>query len=72
MTAELFTIAEAAAYTRMSQSWWRQRIFRQEIRFVRIGRRVLIPRSTLEEVQQSFEPRARSKYCNDTGEKSKR
>ena len=50
MHNELFTVAEAARETRMSLAWWRQRIFRKEIRFLKIGRSVRIPRATIQEV----------------------
>jgi excisionase family DNA binding protein len=61
---ELFTVAEAARETRMSSAWWRQRIFRKEITFLKIGRNVRIPRSTVEEVlaKSVVEPR---KKCDD-------
>ena len=47
---QLYTVREAAAMTRMSASWWRQRIFFRQIRFLKIGRRVLIPRETIDEL----------------------
>jgi hypothetical protein len=47
---ELFTIPETAGKTRMSQAWWRGKVFRQEIKFVKIGRRVFIPKSTIDDL----------------------
>jgi len=59
---ELLTVEEAAKATRMSAGWWRQKIFRREIKFVRIGRSVRIPRSTVDEILQggTVEPSRRS------------
>ncbi len=59
---ELLTIQEAALATRMSQAWWRQRVFRKEIKYLKIGRSVRIPRSTVEEVLKGamVEPRKNS------------
>ena len=50
MSERNFTIEEAANLSRMSQSWWRQKIFKKEIRHLKVGRRVLIPESTLNEL----------------------
>ncbi len=47
---ELLTVTECAQISRMSAAWWRQRIFRKEIRFLKVGRRVLIPKDTVEEL----------------------
>jgi excisionase family DNA binding protein len=47
---DLFSVEEAAKMTGMSSSWWRQRVFRREIKFLKIGSRVLIPRSTIDEL----------------------
>ena len=63
MEEQLLTIAEAADRSRMSESWWRQRVHRKEVRYVKIGTRVFIPISTIETVQTVIEPRAGSKYC---------
>ncbi|GEM_PF-835401 len=43
----LYTIPEAAKKTRMSQAWWRMKVYQKKLRFLRIGRRVLIPESTI-------------------------
>jgi excisionase family DNA binding protein len=58
---ELLTVIEAAELSRMSPAWWRQRVFRKEIRFLKVGRRVLIPRSTVDELltQSIVEPKRR-------------
>ena len=60
---ELLTITEAAKLTRMSSAWWRQRVFRKEIKFLKVGRRVLIPKSTIDELlnQSIVEPKNRPK-----------
>ena len=60
---ELLTVIEAAQLSRMSAAWWRQRIFRKEIRFLKVGRRVLIPKSTVEELlsQSVVEPKNKLK-----------
>jgi excisionase family DNA binding protein len=47
MDGSLLTLREAAEKTRLSMSWWRARVFRREIRFVKLGRRVLIPEETI-------------------------
>ena len=58
---DLLTINEAAKLSRMSPSWWRQRVFKREIKFLKIGRSVRIPRSTIEEVlsRSVIEPRGK-------------
>lgn len=61
----LLTVKEAAAVSRMSESWWRQRIFREEVPFVRIGRKVLIPESTVDGIQKRIQPRSNSKYSKE-------
>jgi len=55
---ELLTVSEAAIETRMSASWWRQKVFRREIDFLKIGRSVRIPRSTVEQVIENSTVRA--------------
>ncbi len=47
---KLFSITEAARITGVSVAWWRQRIFQKEIRFVKMGRRVLIKESTIKDL----------------------
>ena len=47
---ELFTVREAAKKTKVSEGWWRQRVFHKEVPFVKLGRRVLIPKSTIEKL----------------------
>lgn len=46
----LHSIKESAVISRMSTSWWRQKVFRKEVRYVRIGRRIWIPQSTIEDL----------------------
>ncbi len=64
---QLLNVEQAARRTGMSASWVRQRIFRREIRFLKIGSRVLIPESTIEELIQSsiVEPRNQYKQSLD-------
>ena len=66
---DLVTVIEAAQLSRMSPAWWRQRIFRKEIRFLKVGRSVLIPRSTVEELLSAsvVEPNNRGKAVFDPG-----
>jgi excisionase family DNA binding protein len=47
---DLLTVKEAAQMTRMSASWWRQRVFRREIEYLKIGRSVRIPKATVDQV----------------------
>ncbi|MBM3300747.1 MAG: helix-turn-helix domain-containing protein [Deltaproteobacteria bacterium] len=47
---ELLTVNEAAEATRMSASWWRQKIFRKEVSYLKIGRAVRIPRATVDQI----------------------
>ena len=60
---ELYTIPEAAKKLRMSTAWMRQKIFRKEIKHLKIGRRVFIPESTVKEIleQSVVEPQAKTK-----------
>jgi len=58
---ELLTIAEAAQLTRMSSSWWRQKVFRREIDYLKIGRSVKIPKSTVDELLENSQVKARSR-----------
>lgn len=52
---EFLTVGEAAAKLRMSPAWIRMKIFKKEICFMKIGRRVFIPESTITEIiDQSF------------------
>lgn len=61
---ELLTVPEAAAESRMSESWWRQRVHRREIPVVRIGRRVFVSRETIARVQRRSDARPGSHYVN--------
>ena len=56
----LFTIKEAAEKSRMSPAWWRMMIFKSKLRYLKVGRRVLIPESTLRNLLESsaVNPRA--------------
>ena len=66
---ELLTITEAAKLTRLSTAWWRTRIFRKEVRFLKVGRRVFIPQSTIDDLlnQSVVEPKSRPKADIDCG-----
>ncbi len=44
---EKFTVAEAAKKSRMSESWWRQAILEEKVLVLRVGRKILIPESTI-------------------------
>lgn len=46
----LYTVPEAAEVSRLSISWWRMSVFKRRVRFLRVGRRILIPASTIEEL----------------------
>lgn len=63
---DLLTVREAAEETKMSLGWWRQRIFLKDVRVVKIGRRVFIPRSTIEDIiaRSIVDPRPESKFAN--------
>jgi excisionase family DNA binding protein len=47
---ELYTVHEISKATRMSDAWVRQKMYRKEIRYIRLGRRVFITKKTLEEL----------------------
>ncbi len=61
---ELLTVSEAARISRMSTAWWRQRVFRKEINYLKIGRSVRIPKSTLDQILRESHVDAR---INDKG-----
>ena len=50
MTEKHYTIKEAAEQSRLSVSWWRRRIADQEVRHLKIGRRIFVPESTLQKM----------------------
>ena len=54
-----YTVKEAAEMLRLSPAWVRQKIFRRELRLLKIGRRVFIPDTTIEEILRNsiVEPR---------------
>jgi len=45
-----YSIVEASKRLKMSEAWIRQKIFKKEIRYLKIGRRVFIPESTIQEI----------------------
>jgi len=47
MVEKHYTVDEAATISRMSISWWRQRLFHKDIKHLKIGRRVFIPESVI-------------------------
>lgn len=61
---ELMTVNECAEESRMSPSWWRQRIFHKEIEYFKIGRSVRIPRTTLDEVLAKSKVKSRKRSDN--------
>jgi len=50
MTEKHYTIKEAVEQSRLSVSWWQQKISKKEIRYLKIGRRVFVPESTLQKM----------------------
>ena len=50
MTEKHYTIKEVAEQSRLSVSWWRQRISKKEMWYLKIGRRVFVPESTLQKM----------------------
>lgn len=54
-----FTVQEASEVSGMSPAWWRQKIFRKEVKYLKIGKKVLIPQETVEEIltKAVIEPR---------------
>jgi excisionase family DNA binding protein len=50
MNEKYYTIKESAEKSRLSVSWWRQKISNKEVRYLKIGRRVFVPESTLEKM----------------------
>jgi excisionase family DNA binding protein len=50
MTEKNYTIKEVAEQSRLSVSRWRQRISKKEMRYLKIGRRVFVPESTLQKM----------------------
>lgn len=48
-----YTVREASEESGMSVSWWRQKCFQRKIVYLKIGRKVLIPESTLQEVMRN-------------------
>ncbi len=46
----LYTVEEAALATNMSLAFWRQKIWRREVKFMKIGRSIRIPQSTIDEL----------------------
>lgn len=46
----LNTVNETAEKLRLSPAWVRQKIFRKEIRFLKIGSRVFIPEETINDI----------------------
>ncbi len=55
----LYTLREAATVTKMSLAFWRQKVWRREVKFMKIGRSVRIPQSTIDELlaRSIVEPR---------------
>jgi excisionase family DNA binding protein len=62
---KLLTVEEAAQLTTMSPSWMRQRIFRKEISYLKIGRSVRIPTSSIEKLLSKSYVGARSEKRKD-------
>jgi excisionase family DNA binding protein len=66
---DLLTIREAADLTRMSQGFWRQRLFRKEIKYLKVGRRVFIPREVIDDflARSVIEPKKGPERALDSG-----
>ena len=45
-----YSVREAAEKLKMSVPWMRQKIFKKEIRYLKIGRRVFIPETTIADI----------------------
>jgi excisionase family DNA binding protein len=45
-----YNIPESSEKLKMSEAWIRQKIFKKEIRYLKIGRRVFIPKETIDEI----------------------
>ena len=62
-------VKEAAEKWRMSEAWVRQKIFRKEIRYLKVGRRVFIPEATIREVLEHsvVEPHRSSEFQRPAG-----
>jgi hypothetical protein len=56
MSEKLHTIREASRNSRMSEGWWRQRIRRNEIRYLKIGNRIFIEDGVLNKLFTVHEP----------------
>ena len=59
----IHSISDAQKRVPMSLAWWRQKIFRKELRYLKIGGRVFIPESTIIELLRKavVEPRVEKK-----------
>ena len=57
------SLTEAAQLSGMSLSWWRKKVFRGEVPYYKIGRRVLVDTADLEQIfrQNRIEPSNRAK-----------
>jgi len=59
----IHSIPDARKRVPMSMAWWRQKVFRKEIKYLKIGGRVFIPESTIVELLKKavVEPHAEKK-----------
>ena len=64
-----YTIKEAADRLKMSTAWLRKKIFTGELRHMKIGRRVFIPESVLEEILTHSVVEPRKKQAPHTTER---
>jgi len=62
-----YTIKEGADRLKMSTAWLRKKIFTGELRHMKIGRRVFIPESVLEEIltHSVVEPRKKQSAAHN-------
>ncbi|MCF8056541.1 MAG: helix-turn-helix domain-containing protein [Desulfocapsa sp.] len=47
-----YTVKEAAQKSRMSEAWWRRAILEKKVEVLRVGRKILIPESTMANIYQ--------------------
>jgi hypothetical protein len=69
MSTQMVGIKEAAEISGMSQAWWRQRILRKEVRFYKIGRRVLFDQADIVRILEKgrVEPQERRTNTSPDG-----
>jgi len=51
-----FSVAEASRLSGMSLSWWRHKISKKEVVYLKVGGRTMIPESALVNIVKVVEP----------------